>query len=257
MITVMDIYRYLDDIAPFDTALSYDNCGILVGSPDAEVKKCLVCLDVTKQVAHEACENDCTLILSHHPVIFHGVKQISTGSLLDILMKSNLTILSAHTNLDMAEKGVNYQLARACGLTDFTPLPAEAEQQTDGFGLIGRIAEPLLPKEFVRTVKQALNAPCIKYTDGARPIQTVAVSCGSGAFLLDEAIMAGADALVTAEVKHHELLLAKEAGLTLLDAGHYETEQLIVKPLCRMLSDHFGEVSFQPAKSGVNPAAYL
>ena len=253
---VRDIYEYLDGIAPFDTALAYDNCGVLIGSMETEVTRVMVCLDVTQTIADDAAQCGAELIISHHPVIFHGLKQIPANGLVNRLIQNRLTVLSAHTNLDMAQYGVNYQLAKACGicLDTLWKLPREREHQVDGFGLAGELATPMMPTEYAEFVKASLSTGCVKYTDGKKEIQTVAVSCGAGSFLLEEAINSGVDALVTSEVKHHELIEAYEKGFTILDAGHYETEQIVVTPLAEELASRFPEVSFYTA--GENPVCY-
>ena len=255
--TVLDIYRYLDQRAPFSTAMSFDNCGILLGDEAAKVDRALVCLDVTDAVAEEAIECGAELIISHHPVIFHGMKRIMKGDLVYKLIQAGISVISAHTNLDMAEYGVNHQLAMECGLVlgSIRCIPKEEERQADGCGLVGVLEAPMSPEEFGLFVKEVLSADRIKMVDGGKAIETVAVSCGAGSFLLNEAIRAGVDALVTSEVKHHELLTAKAAGLTLIDAGHYETEQIIVTPLAEELAEAFPTVSFYTA--GENPAKYL
>ncbi len=185
------------------------------------------------------------------------MKQIKKDDLVYKLIRAGVTVLSAHTNLDLAEQGVNYQLALQCGLLPDTlrRLPAEEAKQADGFGLVGELEAPMQPEEYASFIKQTLSAGSIKFTDGGRKIDTVAVSCGAGCYLLEEAIQAGVDALVTAEVKHHQLLAAKAAGLTLIDAGHYETEQLIVMPLAEALAERFPLVSFYTA--GENPVRYV
>ncbi len=256
---IKEIYHYINEIAPFDQALDYDNCGILLGDPDKEVKKCLICLDVTETVLKEAVQIGAQLIVSHHPVIFHPVKQILDSSLLSRLIRQNIVVLSAHTNLDMAERGVNYQLALKCGLMPETlrKIPDDTAKQADGFGLAGRLPQPMMPSEFVAFIKQSLGIQRIKYTDGKKEIRTVAISCGAGGFLMDTVIQSGVDALVTAELKHHELLEAVSAGLTAVDAGHFETEQIIKAPLRQMLADRFKEIDFFCAEEEENPACYL
>lgn len=255
---IKEIYDYINEIAPFDRALHYDNCGILLGNPNKEVTKCLICLDVTEAVWKEAVCIGAQLIISHHPVIFHPVKRILDDSLLSRLVKQDITVLSAHTNLDMAEHGVNYQLALRCGLTADTirKIPSDPARQEDGFGLTGCLQQPMTPSDFAKYVKQSLGIERIKYTDGKKEIRTVAVSCGSGGFLLEAVLQAGIDALVTAELKHHELLEAVSAGLTAVDAGHFETEQIIKEPLRQMLADRWKEIDFFCAEEE-NPACYL
>lgn len=256
---IKEIYHYINEIAPFDRALDYDNCGILLGDPEKEVTKCLICLDVTEVVLKEAVRIGAQLIVSHHPVIFHPVRQILGSSLLSRLVKRDIAVLSAHTNLDMAEHGVNYQLALKCGLIPETlqKIPDDTAKQEDGFGLVGHLAQPMTPSAFGAWIKQSLGIERIKYTDGKKEIRTVAVSCGSGGFLLEAVLQAGIDAMVTAELKHHELLEAVSAGLTAVDAGHFETERIIKEPLRQMLADRFTEVDFFYAGEEENPACYL
>lgn len=176
------------------------------GRPGGEVRKALVCIDVTEEIAEEAEQCGAELIVSHHPVIFHGMKRILKGDLVYLLIRKGLTVLSAHTNLDMAEYGVNYQLAAHCGIEMNTlrRLPQDTEQQSDGFGLAGVLETPMEPEEYALFIKQALSGKSVKFTNGGRKIKTAAVSCGAGSYLLDDVIRAGVDALVTAEVKHHE-----------------------------------------------------
>lgn len=261
MTTIADIYTYLDYTAPFDTALPYDNCGILIGSGEDPVARCLICLDVTDEIAEEAASYGAELIISHHPVIFHGLKRISKHSMLTKLIQNGIAVISAHTNLDMASDGVNYLLAEICGLdtANLKELPSlKEDQKEDGFGLVGTLPQSMSPRDYARFVKIALGADCIKYVDGGRPVQTVAVSCGSGGFLLKHVLADGEiDALVTAELKHHEYILARSAGLTILDAGHFETEKHIVDALNQRLSSRFPEVNFLCAAQNRNPVSYL
>ncbi len=256
---ISDIYSYLDQIAPFDTALSFDNCGILVGDPEAEVTTCLVCLDVTNAVIDEAVAVGAELILSHHPVIFEGLKQLPANSIPARLLRQKRTVLSAHTNLDFAACGVNYRLAEACGLMldALTRIPSEPAAQADGFGLCGKLPQPLSAPDFAASVKAALGAESVKCTLGEKPIRTVAVSCGSGGYLLEEVLNADVDAMVTGEIKHHQFLLAQEAGLTLIDAGHFETEQIVLSPLCEALRKAFPTVRFLVSEAGKSPVTYL
>ncbi len=256
---VKEIYHYINELAPFHRALDYDNCGILLGNPSGEVTKCLICLDVTEAVVEEAVRKGAELIISHHPIIFHPMKRILSDSTAAKILKHDISVLSAHTNLDMAERGVNAQLALKCGLLPETlrKIPQEPEKQADGYGLVGELPEPMTPTNFAALVKEALGAERIKYTDGKKEIRTVAVSCGAGGFLMGEVIAAEIDALVTAELKHHELLEAVSAGLTAIDAGHFETEQIIKEPLCRMLSERFETVAFFCADTEKNPSCYL
>lgn len=251
MATVKAIYDFLDSIAPFDTAEEFDNVGLLVGDPGAEVRGCLVALDVTDSVIEEAAEHGCNLIVSHHPVIFHPLKQLESGSIPANLIRAGIHVISAHTNLDKAAGGVNDALAAALGLQNVRPF-----EGSDGMGRVGALESECEPDEFARQVKQKLNAAGVRYVAGRGPVKTVAVLGGGGEFALQAAVDAGADALVTGEAKHHVLLEADRTGATFIDAGHFDTENVVCPVLKQALSEKFPELRTLVSHCE-NPVRYL
>ncbi len=254
MITAGELYRFLDSFAPFDTAMEYDNVGLLVGSRDTVVHRVLLSLDITAPVVKEAAENHAELIISHHPVIFTPIRRLDERDVPYLLAQHGIAAICAHTNLDMAFGGVNTCLAARLQVTN-----TKALKEHNGLpeGLIGELSREYTPQEFAAFVESALSCGGLKYVDGGRSVKTVAVCGGAGADLLYDAAALGADAFVTADTKHHELLAASHLGLTLVDAGHFNTEDVVIQPLLEKLAEQFPDVSFQKSRQMRDPVQYL
>lgn len=246
MVKVRDIYDYIDAKAPFSTQMDFDNAGLLVGDRDAEVKRVMVALDTTLSVVREAARKRCQLLVTHHPLIFHPLKAVTpndpTQATVTELIRWNMALICAHTNLDAAPGGVNDVLmdrlgVKTTGILDEFGVGANGPY---GMGRIGELAKPMEPKAFAAMVKKALGTRAVRAAPGTRPIKKVAVCGGSGGDMVELAASLGMDAYVTADVKHHEFLLARALGITLLDAGHYATENPVTPVLVNQLKDAFG-----------------
>ena len=263
MATIKEIYQYIDSFAPFETQMDFDNAGLLVGRETAVVDKVLVSLDITTPVIREAVDMGAQLIVAHHPVIFHPLKRVSDGDLTGekvlMLAENRIGAICAHTNLDAAQSGINEQLAKRLGLTELTHLHPDGEDRegrTYGIGRVGTLglAAPLDAKAFAEKVKRDLNAAGVRYMDAGKPVCRVAVGGGSCGSMLHDAVAAGCDAFVTADVKYDVFLEAKELGINLLDAGHFATEDIITQPLADMLKAAFPQVSV--TKSAVHKEVF-
>lgn len=257
MATVAEIKDEIHKMAPFSTAMSFDNVGILVGDPQQNVTRVLLALDVTRSVVEEACALGAELIISHHPVIFTPLKQLTANSIPYRLAQKGIAVISAHTNYDLAPKGVNFCLAKALRLSNLEPFQFD-EKTGLALGLVGDLsADPdLSPQAFAQYVKEKLHCGGVKYTQGDRSIRKVAVGCGASSDLIFDAIGCGADAFVTGESKHHELLAAAEHGITMVDAGHFNTEDVAMEPLGKILQNAFPTIRFE--KSALRePVSYL
>lgn len=262
MPNVMEIYRYLDNLAPFSYQMDFDNAGFLVGRGEREVKKVLVSLDITEEVAAEAVELGAQLIVSHHPVIFHPAKSITdadpTGRVLLALVEGGLSAICAHTNLDAVQGGVNDALAAALGLTrleQLHPDGVDALARPYGIGRVGvREGVPVYLPAFAQEVKEALNAAAVRYVDARRPVRRVAVGGGACGDMLSDAVKLGCDTFVTADVKYNVFLDAKALGINLIDAGHYPTEQVICPVLERWLKTGFP--GLEVVRSAVHKEVY-
>ena len=236
MTTVADIYKMIDKIAPFNTRFPFDNVGVLVGDPAAPVKRIAVCLDITHDVVKRAAENECDLIVAHHPVIFNKLSSVTAESIPYMLVKNGISAICAHTNLDVAKGGVNDRLAIALGIENVERLVDNEYPDTEPIARIGSV-DAVSPIDFVKFVKSQLNCEGVRYIEGSRPIRKVCVYGGAGNEFILQAKAAGADAFVTSEIKHHQWLEAKDLGITVIDAGHFSTENVVVKPLALLLKD--------------------
>ena len=244
MSTVTHIYDAIDRLAPFWLTMDFDNTGILIGDRNREVSCALLALDCTSAVVEQARQLGAQLIITHHPVIFHPLKRVNEDAVVYQLIRSDIAVISAHTNLDIAQGGVNDALASAIGLRDCRGLELLNEQTGAWLGRIGTLPEPLFPEAFAAHVKSCLNAASVKFAAAPRAIHTVALCSGSGADCLDAAISAGADVLLTSEVKQHEYLAAAAAGISIFDAGHFDTEDIVIEPLRDYLAKEIPDVHF-------------
>lgn len=247
MATVREIYQYLDGLAPFSLQMEFDNAGFLVGRGERAVSKILVSLDITEEVAEEAAELGAELIVSHHPVIFRPAKSVTDGDpdgrVLLALAEHRIAAICAHTNLDAVAGGVNDALALKLGLVQIEQLHQDG---VDGSGRpygIGRVGSttggPMYAPAFAAFVKEALGANGVRYVDARRPVRRVAVGGGACADLLRDALALGCDTFVTADVKYDQFLEAKALGITLMDAGHYATEQVVCPKIVEYLARCF------------------
>lgn len=250
MATVKEVYQALDRFAPFATQMDFDNAGFLVGRGETAVDRILVALDITEEVAAEAAELGCQLIVSHHPVLFHPAKSVTdetaTGRTLLTLTENKIAAICAHTNLDAAAGGVNSCLAEALGLADVGQLHQDG---VDGAGEpygIGRVGlahqQGLSAGEYAAYVKKQLNAASVRYADGGRPVCRVAVGGGACGSMLADAIAAGCDTFVTSDLRYNEYLDAKAMGITIMDAGHFPTENVVCAPLAEKLRGWFPQL---------------
>ena len=246
MATIREIYQYLDHKAPFSLQMDFDNSGFLVGREDAAVTRVMVALDATETVIKEAVDAGCQLIVTHHPLIFHPAKSVTTtdpvGRCLLSLIENRIALICAHTNLDAVNGGVNDVLAYTLGLEDIQQLqPAglDAEGRPYGIGRVGTVSGYSDLNSFAAFVRQALNAPGVRIVNAGKPVRKVAVGGGSCGDMYSEAIALGCDTFVTADVGYHTFLDAKTMGINLIDAGHFSTENMVCGVLTDWLSVEF------------------
>lgn len=245
--TVKDIFEFINSIAPFEKQCEWDNSGLLVGSGENEVKKIGVVLDITSDAVRYAAENGIDLIVSHHPVIFRAVKSFLDGDISYMMARHGISAICAHTSLDIAKGGVNDALAAALGfekISDFS---------NDGETAMIRVAEieETNGEALAKLAADKLSAG-VRLADSGRKIRKVALCGGAGGDFIRDVANTGCDAYITGDISHHEFLDALEIGLTLIAAGHFETENPVVAVLAEKLKDNFGcEVEIIPQKSPV------
>ena len=247
MLTVIEIENALYELAPRECAQDWDNVGLLVGRPRNEVRRALVSLDITEEVIAEAVQWKADLIVSHHPVIFHGQKSVTdrdpVGRRVLELAENGIAAICMHTNLDCAEGGVNDVLAQALGIR----IP---ERFTgEGVGRCGWREEPMALPEFVRFVCQVLGCNGVRYAGAGKPVHRVAVGGGACGEFEDAAIYAGCDTFVTSDLSYHQFVDAKAKGINLIDAGHFPTEDLVCGKVIACLTKLFPNLQVQKSAS--------
>ncbi len=273
-LTVKDLLEILDKIAAFGLAEQWDNVGLMVGDPGKQIQGVLVALDPTEEVLAETkeCAADC--IITHHPLIFNPLKAIyinqPQGRFLSQALKNEISVIGCHSNLDQAVGGVNDVLATSLGMVDARVLAptgndqdaAESPAALDiGFGRVGRLAETLSRKAFIERLCAVFNLPALRVA-GRIPadISTVAVCGGSGSELAEAALARGAQVYITGEVKHSTARWAEASGFCIIDAGHFATENPVVKSLVKMLEGIFAErgmsIPVQPSAKQQDPFTY-
>ncbi|MBR6013955.1 MAG: Nif3-like dinuclear metal center hexameric protein [Selenomonadaceae bacterium] len=245
-ITVQHVAEIMNRIAPKKFAEEWDNPGLLIGSLKNKVEKIFVALDVTDEVIKNSVDFGADLIISHHPIIFHAVKNIRTdlplGRKIELLIKNNISVFAAHTNLDSAVGGVNDVLAEKIGLIDVKMFGDEEIS----LGRIGKISEPMTAENFAEHVKKVLNADSIRLIDaGNFLINKVGICGGAGADIISKAKFFGADCFVTGDVKYHEAQNAIENKIHVIDAGHFYTEFPIVHSLAEILKNEFEKLNYK------------
>lgn len=246
MTTVREIYDFIDEFAPFGTQDGFDNSGLLVGDGGDPVTKAAVCLDVTNDVIDEAARSGAELIVSHHPVIFHKPARIGRDSPVYRLIENGIDAICVHTPIDMAKGGISDLMLRRMDLPDENAEVLHMVRPAEGlgYGRIVRLGEETTAAALARRAKAAFGCTAVRYADGGKPIRTVAVCSGAGNDEIYACIEKGADALITGDVKHHGFIDAKNAGLTVIDAGHYHTEVIVCEPLLEKLRARFPEAAF-------------
>lgn len=262
MPTIRDIATTIEGIAPLSLQESYDNSGLQIGSPDTQVNSVMVCLTVTEEILAEARSKGCELIVSHHPLLFKGLKHISdktsTERIVTEAIRHNIALYAAHTNLDASKEGVSVDMAQALGMTEIKPLQPTGDNSIEGLGVIGAMPNPVPALEFLRHVKKIFGVKNIRYsaTTPTIVIRKVALCGGAGGSLIEKAIKKGADAYVTGDLRYHdydsfghEILLA--------DIGHYESELGARKLLGRLIRDAYPDVVIMTAESEINPIETL
>ena len=249
MTTVEQIYQFLDQLAPVRYQM---DAGFLVGDREAGVHAIVVALDITEEVINEAIDANADLIVSHHPLVFHPLRSVRaddlTGRKVLTLAKHGISAICMHTNLDIADGGVNDALMHTLG-AEITGLlePAGTDDQGNplGCGRIGVLAEPMSMDAFLRFLTERLHVSGLRYCDGGKPVQKLAVCGGSGGNMLELAFESGCDTFVTADIKYDRFLAAKELGVNLIDADHFCTENVVIPILAESIRNAFPEVHVQ------------
>lgn len=244
--TVGEVYRYIDSRAPFSLQDSFDNSGLLVGSMTAAVTRIAVCLDITVKTAEEAAMRRADLIISHHPVIFHKLSRIDPCNPVSILIKNGVNAICAHTNVDMAKDGISDMMLELLDIKGETAVLQPVHKNGMGYGRIARLDFEADAPSLAAMCKKAFHCHTVRYYDSGRVIKTVGICSGAGGSEGEAANAAekGCDALITGDVKHSGFIEALNRGITLIDAGHFHTENIICEKIAAEIKGALGVETF-------------
>ncbi|MDO4994942.1 MAG: Nif3-like dinuclear metal center hexameric protein [Bacteroidales bacterium] len=259
---IREIIGALEQFAPLSLQDEYDNAGLQIGlTEDADASGALLCLDVTEEVIAEAAERGCNLIVAHHPLLFHAPKRIVGDDYVQRCImqaiRSGIAIYSAHTNLDNAPGGVSWRMAEKLGLTKVHPLLPLGGGRDGGAGVVGALPTVMEREDFIALVKETFDADSVRYNSwtGER-VKTVALCGGAGAFLIPEAIDAGADVFITGEIGYHRFF-GYENDIQLMEIGHYESEQFTLEILREIITKTDPSLPVFDTTVETNPINYL
>ncbi|MBQ8988741.1 MAG: Nif3-like dinuclear metal center hexameric protein [Prevotella sp.] len=251
---IKEVLSALERFAPLPLQESWDNAGLQVGLTETEVSGALLCLDVNEAILDEAREKGCNLVVSHHPLLFRGLKTIS--DLTDVqrtvrkAIRLDIAVISMHTNMDNAQGGVNWRIAEKLGLQDITYLKEPS-------GAVGELPEPLAADDFILLVKNTFGVECAMCNQLLRrPVRKVAICGGAGDFLLDDALKAGADAFITGEMHYHQYF-GYEQQIQICVIGHYQSEQFTAEVFQEIIRQECPGVKTYIAETNTNPILYL
>lgn len=258
-----EVLDALERFAPLPLQESWDNAGLQIGLTEAdEVSGALLCLDVTEEVVDEAISRGLNLVVSHHPLLFRGLKRISGATPVERAVvkaiRGGVGIISMHTNLDSALGGVNYRIAERLGLTDVHFFAKKTIDGVEaGSGVICTLTNPLNANDFIAHVKNRMEAEVAMCNELLRrPVRKVAICGGAGDFLLPDALSEGADAFITGEMHYHQYQ-GYEQLLQIVVIGHYESEHFTAYLLRDQLRQAFPQLRTEIAATMHNPIVYL
>ncbi len=276
---IQEVVSALERFAPLPLQEGFDNAGLQVGLTETqEVSGALLCLDVTEAVVDEAVALKCNLIVSHHPLLFHALKKITGKD--DVqravvkAIRNDITVVSMHTNMDNAPGGVNFRIAEKMGMENLAffgpqktverPAAAGAKGAADdsasvtgASGVVGELKEALAAQDFMVMLKRTFDVECVMANQLLhRPIKRVAVCGGAGAFLLGDAIAAGADAFVTGEMHYHDYF-GHDQEIQIAVIGHYQSEQYTNEVFRDIIQEQFPDVKCYLSQANINPIVYI
>ena len=248
----------LERFAPLPLQESWDNAGLQLGLTEAEVSGALLCLDVNEQIVDEAVAKGCNLIVSHHPLLFRGLKQISGADYVQRsvikAIKHDIVIVSMHTNMDNAQDGVNWKIAERLGATVLNGSAVENEKMPL---VLAELPHPMEARAFVELVKQQFGVQCAQCNALLqRPIRKVAICGGAGDFLLSDAISQDADAFITGEMHYHQYF-GQEQLIQICVIGHYQSEQFTSEIFRDIIQKECPGVRTEIAETCTNPIVYI
>ncbi|MGL5972386.1 MAG: Nif3-like dinuclear metal center hexameric protein [Oscillospiraceae bacterium] len=250
----LDLFNYLNSLYPIDLSCSWDNSGFLVGDKNKKITSVLICLDITYDVLNEAILKGSNLIISHHPIIFEPIKKINEDNIVYSLIKNDISVISFHTNLDAGENGINDVLCRLLNLNNIYKLKHNANEAA-----FLRVGETSITdcNLVLNKIKNVLKSKILKTSRVRKDIKTIAVCGGSGSNFIPLVIENKIDLYLTSEIKHDKFIMANDNNIIVVDAGHFETEDIICGYLKNTLKEKFENLDVSIAVENKNPVLYI
>ena len=260
--SVADVVAVLDRLCPPQLAESWDNTGLLLGRRTDPVDRLMTCLTLTGDVAYEAVDRGVSIVVTHHPIFFGGIKTLTDDTreadgVLQ-LARRGIAVYSPHTAFDSAPRGINWWLTDQLGLEGVQPLAPDADDPTVGSGRIGSLPTRTPLAELGRRLSEAVGTPGLHEVDGRSEtrsdgVRVVAVACGAAGSMLDSAIASGAECFITGEIRFHDALKARSNGISLLIPGHYATERRATAWLAEQLAGELPTVNCLTSEIETDP----
>ena len=249
----------IEETAPLSLQESWDNSGFCIGDGNSEVHSALVGFDCTPELIEEAVAVGADMVITHHPLIFGGIKKISeatlTGRTVIAAIRHGITVYACHTNMDKVPGGVSGTAASRIGLCGVRVLDRDADG--NGLGIIGELPEPMSPEAFLGHLKVSLRLNTVRHSRLLpSPVRTVALCGGSGRSLIGTALSAGADVYVSGDISYHDFYAPD--GMMIADIGHFESEVEIIGVICDIVREKIPNFAVRIARSSrINPVYYF
>lgn len=261
MSRVNDIILEMEKIAPTYLKEDFDNVGLMVGDRNKEVKKILLALDCTLSVIHEGKSNEVDLIITHHPLIFRKPSSITTDTLqgrkIIELIKSDIALYSSHTNLDSVERGLNSTIVTMLGFEGGEIIEPNSRNNKAGLGRVVALDKQLYLEEIVEIIKSKLNIKQLRVVKGKEKVSKIAIINGSGQDFIGKAMSMGADCVITGDTTYHFASDYKEMGISIIDVGHFASEQIIFFEVMNKLKEKFNNIEFLTSKMEEDPYTFI
>ncbi len=257
---VRDITAAIEEFAPLALQESYDNSGLIVGRYDDEVQSALIAVDVTEEVIAEAVAQQCDMIITHHPIIFHPLKRFNSASYVERAVEEairrGIVLYACHTNLDSTKGGLSWRVAQMLGLENVAVMQ-KTSQDDIGFGVVGELPSAEPSEGFMRRVMELFKVQSLRHSDMVRSeVRRVAICTGAGGSLIDEALSSEADIYLTADLKYNDFM-RHENRIILCDMGHFESEFCAIDILFDILSKKFCNFAARKSVCSRNPVNYM
>jgi dinuclear metal center YbgI/SA1388 family protein len=268
-----NIIEYLKIFAPLELAEEWDNVGLILGRTDAITQSIMTCLTLTPDVAKEAIDNNISLIVSHHPILFRPVQKISSesseGEMILSLIESGIAVYSPHTAFDSASSGINQFLAELLELDNIQVLRPMKSLELDesakgsstavrGAGRAGNLSQSTTLESFLQKVKDCFSMDQVQYIgDLKHDISRVGIACGAAAEFMDDAQSLGCDLFLTGEARFHDCLNARTNGIAMILTGHYASERIAIEQLASLISKEFPSIEVWASKIESDPLEWI